>query len=133
MRSCRVEIPSNVLAQHASQVFFADDDVIQAFASHSAKKTLTDRIHPRRTGSDLHDFDIGTFGDSVECRTVLGVAVPDQRLRSLSERRDLPQLLRRPGLGGCASHANVHHALGVHIDDEEGETRAEPECTQSTQ
>jgi hypothetical protein len=47
-------------------VFAENDDVIQAFAPHSAKETLTDRIHPRRTWSDLHDFDIGAFGDSVE-------------------------------------------------------------------
>jgi hypothetical protein len=46
MRSDCVEIPSDVLAQHASQLFFAeDDDVLQTFASHSSEKTLTDGIH----------------------------------------------------------------------------------------
>jgi hypothetical protein len=58
--------------------FAEDDDVVQTFASHSAKKPLADRVHPRRTWRNLHDVDIGAFSDSVECRTILGIAIPDQ-------------------------------------------------------
>jgi hypothetical protein len=59
-----VEVGSNIFVKHASQVAFAeDDDVAQTFASHSSKKALADRIHPRRTWRDLQDFDIGNFSD----------------------------------------------------------------------
>src|SRR5512145_3490111 len=119
MRSCCVEIPSDILAQHASQMVFAEnDDVIQTLASHSAKKPLANRIHPRRAWRDLHDLDIGTLSDSVECRTILGVTIPNQQQWSRAKWGDLAQRLRRPLLGGYASHAYVDNPFGIHVNDE---------------
>src|SRR5512147_3120970 len=128
MRTLGVEIGSCELAKHASQVVRAenDDNVIQAFSAKSPKKLFTYRIQPGRAWRDLHDFDSGAFSDSVECRTVLGVTIPNQQLWSTAEWGDLVQLLRRPLLGGCASYAYVHNLLRVHVDDEEREDWSEP-------
>jgi hypothetical protein len=127
IRLRRVEMRFNVFPEHASQMVCAeDDDVIQAFSSHSAKETLADRIHPRRAWRDLHDFDIGAFGDSIECRAILGVAILNQRLWSGTERSHLAQLLCISLLRRCSRYADVHYALGVDIHDEEREDRTEP-------
>ena len=122
MRAPGVEILFCVPSQHASQVLLTEnDDMVEAFASNSSKKPLANRIHPRRAWRDLHDLDIGAFSDAVECRTILGVTIPNQQLWSRAEWSDLSQLLRRPVLDGCASHASVHNPSGVHVDDEERE------------
>jgi len=64
---------------------------------------------------------------AIEVRSELVVAVANEDLRALSERRRVAQLLRGPLLGGRARYRNVDDAPGVHVDDEEGEDRTEPD------
>jgi hypothetical protein len=96
----------------------------------SSKLDLSTSAHPRRTRSDLHDLSIGAFSDSIECRTILGVTIPNQQLWSRAEWRDLAQLLGSPLLGRCTRHANVHDSFGVHVDDEERKDRSKPDVVE---
>jgi len=67
------------------------------------------------------------LGDAIEDRTELVVAIPDDELRALLERRRIAQLLRRPRLRRSTRHRNVDDAPGVHVDDEERKDRTEPD------
>src|ERR1019366_230279 len=104
-----------------------DDDVIEALAADAPEKSLADRVHQRRLHGGAHDTGPGARGDAVEGRTKLIVAVPDEELRHVPERRCVAKLLRGPRLRWSARSRHLHDALGVHVDDEEHEDGTEPD------
>jgi len=58
---------------------------------------------------------------------VLGISIVEQHLRSATEWRGSTQLLGGSRLSRRASHGKVDDALRVHVHDEEGEDRTEPD------
>jgi hypothetical protein len=50
----------------------------------------------------------------------------DDHIGTLTERRDIAKLLRRPLLGWGSRHSNVDHFSRFDIDDEESEQRPKP-------
>ncbi len=50
-----------------------------------------------------------------------------RKLRPLPERRRVAKLLRDPRLRWSARHRDMHHALCIHVDDEEREDGTEPD------
>ena len=124
---------SDPLHEHRLQVRFAhDDDVVQTLAPGAADEPLARRIHERSRDSGLQDSNASATGNSIERSAKLVVVVSNHALRSLAERCQLAQLLRRPCLSRCSGDTNVNHLFRVHVDHEEREQRPVPECTQST-
>jgi hypothetical protein len=73
-----------------------DDDVIEALPPHASEESLAHRVHERRLDRGAQKANAGASGDAIERRTELVVAVADDEVRSLSERRRVAQLLRGP-------------------------------------
>src|SRR5690606_17446498 len=118
----------DILEEDGAQVSLTqDDDVVEALAAHAAEEPLAGCVHQRCANRSLQDADAGGFGDTVEFRAELGVAITDDEVRSSPERRELAKLLRRPAFIGFASDRDVDDLLGIHVNDDEGEQRAKPE------
>ena len=109
-----------------------NDHMIQALPANAADEALAGRVHQWRLHRGLQHSNTSALRNAIEVRTELAVTVSNDELRSLPERRDLPELLSRPSCVRRTSHTDVHDLLGVHVDDEKREQRPVPECTQST-
>ncbi len=122
-----VEVAEGIFPQHVYQVALAQDDqVVDTLAPHAPKESLAHGIHQGRLHCRLRDPQPRAFGNAIEDCPVLVVAISDQEARSFAERRGIAELLRRPLLGRSARYRDVDHALGVQVDNEEREQRAEP-------
>ncbi len=116
MRSLRVEVRVDVLAEHVLEVTFAEhDDVVEALATNRAEEAFADCVHEWRLDSGLHDADPGALRDAVEHGRVLVVAIANQDLRSDAERRRITELLSGPLGRWSAGHADVNDLAAMNV------------------
>lgn len=126
--SRRVEVAHCVLSEDVAEMPLREDDhVIETLAPDAPQESLAHRVHQRCPHGSAHDTGTRAHGDAVENRAELVVAVADNELRPVPERRRVAQLLRSPRLRWSARHRHVHDALGVHVEDEEREDGTEPD------
>ena len=119
---------ANVLREHGLQVTLTqNDDVIEGLSAYTSKKALARRIHERRLDGRANDANASPLRHAVEVGAVLVVPVADDELRAVTERRDVTQLLSRPGFGRTPCDSDADHLLRVDVDDEEREERTEPD------
>ena len=76
--------------------------MVQQLASGAAHEPLRDRIHVRRPYRDLDHPGACAFRNVVETQAELVVAVAKQDRRWVAGHEGVPQLLRRPCLGGVS-------------------------------
>ncbi len=101
----------HIRAEYAPQVRLAQDEhVVQAFPSHAAQEALAGRVGPRGGDGRAQHADPARRGQVVETWPVLAVVVADKESGGLPEGRGLAQLLRGPGVGWVARHADVDDA-----------------------
>jgi hypothetical protein len=81
-------------------VLSKDQRVIKTFSPHASQEPLADRIRLWRTIRRLQDFDGRPHGDPCEGLLIFTIAIPNQKMRRLIERRGLTQLLCDPGTVG---------------------------------
>src|SRR5664280_1487127 len=127
MRPRPIEIVSGIDPQHMCKVASPEnDDVIETLTTNASKIALARCIHQRSPHCRSHDFHSGALRHSVEFSTELAVAISNDRVGTLTERRDISKLLCRPLLGRCSRDSNVDNFASLDIDHEEGEQRPKP-------
>ena len=89
MRAEGIEMRNMGGENRPEMVFTEDDDVVEALAPNSAKKSFCDRVHSGGTGGREHDFYIGPFCNPIELSAILGVSIPNQDLWTLPKRGGL--------------------------------------------
>src|SRR5450432_2245692 len=118
---------ANVFGEHREQMAPAqNDDVIETLTTHAAEEALTGGIHIWRSNGGLNDLRPEGLGSAVEVGAELAVPVADDETRSVTEWRNIAELLRSPLLGGSPRCRDVHDFARAKIDDEEGEDGPEP-------
>ena len=103
--------------------FVQDEDVVEAFATHTAEKSLAEPVSPRRPTRCPDDFYPARLSDAGERSPILVVVVVQQEARMLTERRCFAQLLGDPGVGRMARDAEVDHPARRVVDDKESKER----------
>jgi hypothetical protein len=103
VRAGRVEIAKRVRAEDMHEVALSEsDDVIKALAPCTPKEAFAPRVHQGSPHRHPHDFDAGAFRHPIELGTELAVPITDDHVRTLTERRDVAELLSCPLLRwGC--------------------------------
>jgi hypothetical protein len=104
-----------------------NDDVIQTLAPYAANESFTNGINQGRPNRRTQYFHPCSFRNAIELSPELVVVIANDELGSLTERRDVAELLRRPFRGGRTSDANVHNALRIYVDHEERKDRPKPD------
>src|SRR4029077_21208461 len=104
-----------------------DDQAIEALAADPPEKSFSYGIHQRALPARAQAANHGVLGGASTDRTEPVVAIADNELRPLPERRRIAQLLRRPPLRRSGRDGNVDDASRVHVDDEEREDGTEPD------
>jgi hypothetical protein len=127
VRAASIEIRA-VLSKHTGQMSYAkDDDVIQAFAPGTANESFANRILQGRLNRCAQYLDPSTLRNTIKFSPELAVIIANDELGPLTEWCDVPKLLGRPFRGWRTSDTNVHNALRIDIDHEEGEDWSEPD------
>ena len=104
-----------------------DEQVIETLTPHTAQEALTDGIGTRGLIRGGEHLDATRLRNPFKAHTKFAIMISDEILRSRAKGGGLPQLLRRPSVGGRAGHADVNHLARVQFDDEKGEERVEEE------
>ena len=102
-----------------------DEQMIEALTSHTAQEALTDRIGARGLIGGFENLDVTRSSQPRETHPKFAIIIPDEILWPHAIGRGLPQLLRRPSVGGRSRHADVDHSARVQEGVEEGEERTE--------
>ncbi len=101
--------------------------MVEAFSSDTAEEALAVSVHQRRLHRGAHDANVGTTGNAIEVASKLVITVTENDNGARAERRDVSQLLCGPLLRRSSGHAHVNDVARVHVDDEEGKDRPEPD------
>jgi hypothetical protein len=104
-----------------------NDNVIQTFAPRTTKESFANGINQGRPNRRTQYFDPCALRNMVEYGPEFVVIIANDELRPMTERCDVPKLLRCPFRSGRTSDANVHNALRIDIDDEERKDRPKPD------
>src|SRR5436190_20599182 len=99
-----VEIENILLEEAMELLLMQDQEVIQAFSSHTPQKTFTDRI---RVGSSIRCskyLDPSGCGHERKTQPKFTVIMPHEAFGCLPIRRRFAQLLRHPSLSGRTRH-----------------------------
>ena len=114
----RVEKPAKVLLME-------NQEMIQAFAPHTAQKAFTDGICSWRPVRRSKHFDTTCCCHSCKMLPECAIIIPDQVFWGLPIRSGLSQLLRNPGIGGRARHVHMDDLTRLLCNDEERKERTE--------
>ena len=104
-----VEIENILLEEAMELLLMQDQEVIQAFSSHTPQKTFTDRI---RLGSSIRCskyLDPSGCGHARKTQPKFPVIIPDEVFGCLPIRRRFSQLLRHPRISGRTGHIHMNH------------------------
>src|SRR5215467_3961084 len=104
-----------------------DEQMIEAFASHTAQEALTDGVGLRGVIRGLEQLDATGLGNPIESHPKLGITITDEILRTHAIGSGFANLLCRPSIRRRACHADVDHSPRVQFDNEKGEQRSEKE------
>jgi hypothetical protein len=104
-----------------SVVFAKNKDVIKELSPQSAREPLGEGIHVRGTRRRADDSRAGGLEHRGELPCELRVAVANERLRCLIERR-LASPLCTPRVRWSIGPGSVHNDTSAEIEDEEDET-----------
>ena len=128
VRATPIEIDQSVLFKDVLHVTSPEnDDVIQTFASGTAKESFTNRIHQGRPNRCAQYIHSSTLRNTIKCGPEFAVIIANDELGPFTEWRDVPKLLRCPFCSGRTSDANVHNAFRIDIDHEERKDRPKPD------
>ena len=118
-------------SQRSSKVVFAQDqDVVQAFAAHTSKEPLADRVAVRRERRDSDDGRSTADGDSIKDATELTVIISNEEPGAVVERHRFAKLLSGLLVRRVSSDVAVNDLAAVETYDEEREDRSENEVIQ---
>ncbi len=124
MGSSLVEV-GDIGIEHALELLLLkDQQVVQAFLSHTSQEALADRIGSRSVIGRLEKLDATGRRHSEETGSKLAVVITNQVLRHLPIRSRFPQLLRHPGIGRRSCDAHVDHLARLQLDKEERKKRS---------
>ncbi len=90
-----------------------DEQVIEAFAPHTAQKTLTDGI---RAGGEIRSFEnlnATRLRNPSKAHSKLAIIIPDEVLRPHAIGGGDPSLLRSPSIGRRSCDADMDHSARV--------------------
>ena len=105
--------------QHGAEVPLVDDDqLIQALSAECAYHAFGDGVRLGGPDRGEYGFDAQPSCPCIEAPTVAAVAVADEKLRLLTPRRGLNQLLPDPLRPGMEGHVQVYE-LAPAMGDEE--------------
>jgi len=100
--------------------------MVKTLPSHAAQEPLADCIRLWRTIGYLQDFNRCAHGNAREAFPVLAIAIPNQKVRRLTERRCLAQLLGHPGVRWRTRDAEMNNPPRSQLDDEKEIERTKP-------
>jgi hypothetical protein len=128
VRATRIEIVQPVLFKDVLHVRSSEnDDVIQTFASGTAKESFADRVHQWRLNRRSQYFHASTLRHTIKFCPELAVIVANDELGPFTERRDVAKLLCCPLRSWTTGDANVHNSLRIDIDNEERKDGPKPD------
>lgn len=127
MRSSLVEVHDIRFEKAVQLLFLEDQEVIQAFSSHTSQKAFTDGIRLWGSVRRSKDVDAARGCYSREFRPEFAIIIPDQIIWRVSIGSRFSQLLRYPGIAGRARHIDMNDLSRLQLDDEERKKRAEEE------
>jgi hypothetical protein len=104
-----------------------DEEVIQAFSSHTPQKAFTDGIRSRSSVRRSKDLDAAGCCHTGKMRAEFAIIVPNQVFGSFSIRSGLTQLLRYPGISGRSRHIHMDDLARFQFNKEEGKKGTEEE------
>jgi hypothetical protein len=125
MRPGSVEVVDIVYQYPFELLLLQDEQVIEALSAHAAQKPFKDGIGPWCVVGRFEKLDATRLGKPRKTHPKLAIVIADEVLRTRAISGGLPQLLRRPSVGGRSCDAHVDHSPRVEFDDEEGEERTE--------
>ena len=106
-----------------------DQEVIQAFSSHTSQKTFTHGICLGSSVRRSKHFDATHSCHARKMRSEFPVVIPHQIFGRLPIRSCLPQLLRHPGISGRPRHIHMDDLPRLQLDNEEGEKGTKEEIS----
>src|SRR5258708_23661919 len=127
MGSSLVEIHGIRIEEAVKLLLMEDQEVIQAFSSHTSQKTFADRIRLRSSVRCAKHFDAARGCHSCEMRSEFAIIISDEIFWCLSIRGRFAQLLRHPRIGRRSRYVYMDDLTRLQLNDEEGKKRTEEE------
>jgi len=124
MRPCLVEIGDVRLEDALELLLLKDQQVVQTCLPHTPQKTLADGIGSWGMNGGFEHTDATRGRHAGKARPEFAVVITKQILRCLPIGRRFPKLLRYPGIGRRACHADMDHSSRLQAGVEEGEERS---------
>jgi hypothetical protein len=109
MGSCLIEV-DHIHIEHALELLLMQDQqMVQAFLSHTPQKAFADRIGSWGLNRRFEDLDRARFHYPSKARPELAIVITNQVLRCEPIRGRFSQLLGHPGIRRRSGHAHVDH------------------------
>lgn len=126
MRSCAIEIRDILTDNTMEMAFTQNEDMIEAFASHTAQEAqpsafpsvITDRIGLGCLHRRFEHLNLTVLGDAGKTPPILLVIVSNQKAGSLSVWCCLSGLLGDPDIARRAGHSVMHNLARSQFNDE---------------
>jgi hypothetical protein len=118
MRSSSVKVHAKCLEKMIQLLLMQDQEVIQAFSSHTQEKAFTDGIRSWSSVRCSKDLDAAGCCHTGKMRAEFAIIVPHQVFGSFSIRSGLAQLLRYPEI--CRRSRHIHMDPPCAISVQEG-------------
>ena len=124
MGSCSVEVPHIGIEHPLELLLLKDQQVVQAFLSHTPQEALADGIGSRCMNGRLENLDVTCRRHASKARPKFAIVITNEILGCLPIRGSFSQLLRHPGISRGSRHAYVDHLPRLQLDEEEGKERS---------
>jgi hypothetical protein len=96
MRSCSVEVP-HILIEHALELLLVEDqEMVQAFLSHTPQEAFADRIGLWRVIGRFENLNRTRFSHASKARPKFAIVIANQILRYLSIRSSFSERYAQP-------------------------------------
>jgi hypothetical protein len=129
MRSCAVEV-RYIQIEYALELLLAvDQQVVEAFLSHTPGEAFTDRIGSRCVIWCSKNLNRTRCRHTSEAGPKFTIGITEQIPRCLPIGRGFSQLLRDPGIGRGSCDADMDHTPCPEFDEEEREERSKEEIS----
>ncbi len=110
MRSFGIEVGNVGVLGATKMGFILDNNIIQAFATNRASKSLTKGVSRRSGDRGLENVDACSLSNCPDVLAVLAVIVAHKEAQGLSKRRGFSDLLRKPGIRWVAGDTDMYHS-----------------------
>jgi hypothetical protein len=119
MGSCLVEVGHILIQNTLESLLLQDQQVIQAFLTHTSQEAFTDGIGSGRVIGRFEYLDAAGCGNARKTGSKFAITIANEIFRCLPIRSRFPQLLGYPGIGRGSRHADMDHSSCFELDEEE--------------